>query len=60
LKGYGLFDQSIAQRERRMLSGECFVASWYASTSWISGIRGAVCGMCGSPAADRRSALMSA
>jgi hypothetical protein len=52
-----LFDQSIAQRERRMVSGECFVASWYARISWICV---AVSGTCGSPAADRRSALMSA
>ena len=57
LKGWGLFDESIAQRVRRMLSGECFVASWYARISWISG---AVSGTCGSPAPDRRSALMSA
>jgi len=38
-----------------MLSGECFVASWYARISWISV---AVSGTCGSPVADRRSALI--
>jgi hypothetical protein len=36
LKGSGLFDQSIIQRERRTLSGECFVASWYARISRTS------------------------